>query len=78
MKVKIALLITDTPAKEVVDKHGDYNQIFNDLFRNSSKGTNYEVECHPFDVINFHYPKLEDNYFDAYLITGSGISLTIL
>lgn len=78
-KLKLALLLCDTPMPSVLAEHGDYTSIFTNLFRNSlPKDAGIDFQLDPYDVRGkLEYP--EDSQFegeDAYkavILTGSGV-----
>ena len=70
---RIAVLLCDVPIPSVKAAHGDYGDVFRELFRNSDPNANFVVD--KFDVRDKQeYPENPDLY-DAVLLTGSGESL---
>jgi GMP synthase-like glutamine amidotransferase len=61
---KIALLVCDIPIPAVVEKHGDYFQLFTKCFN---------LPMDPFHVFNSEFPAADDSY-SVYIITGSKFS----
>jgi GMP synthase-like glutamine amidotransferase len=66
--LKVAVLICDIPAQSLLDKHGDYLQLFKKLL-NYNNVAGHEVITVSFNVMEMQYPEI--GAFDAYLMTGS-------
>ncbi|KAJ3377280.1 hypothetical protein HDU92_008485, partial [Lobulomyces angularis] len=78
--MKFALLKCDTPPPPLLPLHGDYTQIFNNLFENVLthqkhllKLNDSNIQCTSFDVINGEYPSNPEQ-FDLIVLTGSKFS----
>ena len=78
-KFRFALLICDTPIPPVLERYGDYHAIFTAFMRASipdDKKESVDFEMDGYDVVKaMQYPaeeKLDNGYYDAALITGSG------
>ncbi|ORY00107.1 class I glutamine amidotransferase-like protein [Basidiobolus meristosporus CBS 931.73] len=73
--LKIALLVADTPSQPVVEKFGDYTQIFPAMLKkavaHSKRNIDFSIEC--FDVTQMQYPR-EHEAFHGVIITGSASS----
>ena len=65
--MRIGILQTDTVSAPLRARHGDYPQMFADLFRAAADGA--PVQCQAIDALQGAYPSPEA--CDAYLITGS-------
>lgn len=77
-KIKLALLLCDTPIPSVLAEHGNYTSIFTNLLRDSlPKDSGYDFQLDPYDVRGkMEYPEEslldgEDGY-KAVIMTGSG------
>lgn len=77
-KIKLALLLCDTPIPSVLAEHGDYTSIFTNLLRSSlPKDSEYDFQLDPFDVRGkLEYPDESqlggDDGYKAVIMTGSG------
>ncbi|KAI8587035.1 class I glutamine amidotransferase-like protein [Geranomyces variabilis] len=78
IRLRIALLICDTPLPVVVEKYGDYEKLFGELLRQgaaaysaSTKPVNLEIEA--FNVVEGQYP-VDISNFSAFVLTGSKYS----
>lgn len=76
--LRIAILETDTPVDQVVERYGKYGPIFTTLLESGAEALNdpgikitkNDLQISAFDVVTAQeYPELED--IDAILITGS-------
>ncbi|KAJ3372785.1 hypothetical protein HDU91_001900 [Kappamyces sp. JEL0680] len=65
--MKVAVLVCDTPAQEIVSQFGNYFQLFATLLSHPS------LTFSSFDVTKEEYPQAAADY-DAYLLTGSKYS----
>jgi len=74
-RIRLALLICDTPIPTVLETHGDYLAIFTRFFRESLPDPLVELTMEGFDVVHTQdYPSLDIGY-DGVVITGSGMSI---
>lgn len=73
-RLRVALLITDTPAPPVVDRCGDYKVMFTSLLEKAASAhvPAVDVQVVPFDVRHAQVYPEDLSTFDAALITGSG------
>lgn len=83
-KIKLALLLCDTPIPSVIAEHGDYTPIFTRLLRDSlPKDSGVDFQLDSYDVrAKFEYPDEsslggEDGY-KAVIMTGSGAFASLL
>jgi GMP synthase-like glutamine amidotransferase len=80
-KIRLALLLADTPAPTIVEKYGDYcvqftNLLRNAIDRNKRLRESATLEIKGFDVVhNMELPN-DLSQFDAIMITGSGVHST--
>ncbi|KAI9495504.1 class I glutamine amidotransferase-like protein [Zychaea mexicana] len=78
-KLKLALLVCDTPRPEVREEHGDYPRMFSDVFSRANRNNDVEITWQFFDAVHKQeYPDLRDlaenRTFDGIVITGSSAS----
>ena len=66
MKLKLAILLCDTPADDIKKEFGDYRVLFTNLLNHP------DLQIDSFDVVNGNLPPIAD--FDAFLLTGSKFS----
>ncbi|KAJ3158240.1 hypothetical protein HDU86_002949 [Geranomyces michiganensis] len=78
IRLRIALLVCDTPLPVVVEKYGNYEKLFGELLRQgaaaysaSAKPTNLDIEA--FDVVQGQLPD-DISKFSAFILTGSKYS----
>jgi hypothetical protein len=71
--IHLAVLLCDTPNPSVVERHGDYHAIFQELLESSYPGTeDKDFILDPYDVVQKQeYPEVPDHYAGI-LLTGSG------
>lgn len=71
---RLALLVCDIPIPEVRKDHGDYQKIFDSLFRASMPDGLADFTLDPYDVrYAKEYPQTGDlDTYDGIVITGSG------
>lgn len=76
-KLRLALLVCDTPIPGVLERDGDYNKVYGDYLRRSlnvykkegDKDVDFQLDG--FDVrFKEEYPNLDE--YDGIVITGSG------
>ena len=75
-QLNLALLVCDTPRKEVVNKYGDYPHLFTQVFNEAIGDRDVQITWKYFDVVHKQeYPDLQDlaenKTFDGIVITGS-------
>ncbi|KAJ8657171.1 hypothetical protein O0I10_007251 [Lichtheimia ornata] len=75
-QLNLALLVCDTPRKEVVEKYGDYPHLFPQVFNGAIGDRDVQISWKHFDVVHKQeYPDLQDladnKTFDGIVITGS-------
>lgn len=75
-QLNLALLVCDTPRKEVVEKYGDYTHLFPQVFDGAIGDRDVQITWKHFDVVHKQeYPDLQDladnKTFDGIVITGS-------
>jgi len=81
-KLRLALLICDTPILPIREKHGTYLEIYTTYLHKSllatDRTTTIEFTLEGYNVVEGNYPKNEeltgDNAFDGIIITGSAAS----
>lgn len=74
--LRIAVLECDTPIQPVVDKFGNYGEIFERLLTNAA-GSSVNMEISKWNVVgNPIYPN--PNEVDAFLLSGSSMLLSSL
>jgi hypothetical protein len=71
-KIRLALLICDTPLPQVVAVHGDYHRIFNALLTESRPKNAPHFILDPYDVV--HKQEYPQGSYDGIIITGSASS----
>ncbi|KAI7852489.1 class I glutamine amidotransferase-like protein [Circinella umbellata] len=81
-KLNLALLVCDTPKPEVLEKYGDYPNMFTNVFSRANRNelkNKVEITWQYFDVVHKQeYPDLRDladnHTFDGIVISGSASS----
>jgi GMP synthase (glutamine-hydrolysing) len=72
-KLHLALLVCDTPRPQVLEKYGDYPQMFSKVFTNAL-GDAGSVTWEFFDVVNKQEYPSDTSKFDGLVLTGSSAS----
>src|ERR1043165_9662128 len=74
--LKLALLVTDTPAPRIVEQYGDYYVQFSKFLQKviASSEISIGLDMKPYNVTKMEYPgKRELLEIDGMIITGSGM-----
>ncbi|KAI8337426.1 class I glutamine amidotransferase-like protein [Chlamydoabsidia padenii] len=69
----LALLVCDTPRPQVLEKYGDYPQMFSKVF-NKAFGETGSLTWEFFDVVNKQEYPTDTSRFDGLVLTGSSAS----
>ena len=77
MKLRIGLLLADTPDSHIVDEFGDYNSLICKILEKANRHIGATLETIPYYVHRardfYSFPDIDPTKFDAFIVSGSSM-----